>query len=244
MRQVALISIMAQMGSFVPATQAELPILDRIFTRIGANDSLSQGLSTFMVEMSETAEMLSNATENSLVILDEVGRGTSTYDGMSLAQAILEHLQLNVKSLTLFATHYHELTAMESNFQNLKNVHMAIHEASGKILFQYTMKSGPADKSYGVEVAKLAGLPKSVVGRAAELLKQKESERLGRASTGAFGRVNDQSSKQLDLFEINESQQKLKLLEELTQKIKDFSVENHTPLQTAQVVQEWQKNLQ
>jgi DNA mismatch repair protein MutS len=174
MRQLALTSILAQIGSFVPADVAELPIFDSIFTRVGASDNLSEGLSTFMVEMQETAEILSDAGPRSLVILDEVGRGTSTYDGMCLAQAILEFLVERKQSLTLFATHYHELTQLESRLARVKNAHMSIVEKSGDIHFLHTLVAGPANKSYGIQVARLAGLPKEVTQRAQGLLKRIE----------------------------------------------------------------------
>ncbi|RYZ67906.1 MAG: DNA mismatch repair protein MutS, partial [Proteobacteria bacterium] len=178
MRQIAVSAILAQTGSFVPAKEAELPVFDRLFTRIGASDFLSEGLSTFMVEMKETAEMLQMATENSLVILDEVGRGTSTYDGMSLAQAILEFLVENKKSMTLFATHYHELTELSTAYPQVVNGHMRIHEemtSSGpEIRFLHQLAKGPANKSYGIHVGKLAGLPSSVTKRATSILKKLE----------------------------------------------------------------------
>ncbi len=175
MRQVAIISLLAQMGSFVPARQATLPVVDKIFTRIGASDFLTEGLSTFMVEMQETAEMLNEATAHSLVILDEVGRGTSTYDGMSLAQSILEYFLKKLKSYTLFATHYHELTQLEDRYPNqLLNRHMAISEKQGQIDFRYHLAEGPALKSYGIQVAKLAGLPKEVIQYANQILKKLE----------------------------------------------------------------------
>lgn len=176
MRQVAIAAIMAQAGAFVPAREASLPLFDRIFTRIGASDFLAEGLSTFMVEMKETAEMLENATEDSLVILDEVGRGTSTYDGMSLAQSILEYLLENRRSMTLFATHYHEITSLSVRYPLLKNAHMSIFERNGEITFLHQLVQGPANKSYGIHVAKLAGLPSSVTRRAATLLKKHEVE--------------------------------------------------------------------
>lgn len=175
MRQVAISAILAQVGSFVPAESASMPIFDRIFTRIGASDYISEGLSTFMVEMQETAEMLHDAGARSLVILDEVGRGTSTYDGMCLAQAILEFLVERRQSLTLFATHYHELTQLESRLPRVKNAHMSIVEKSGDIQFLHTLVAGPANKSYGIQVAKLAGLPKEVTQRAQGLLKRIEA---------------------------------------------------------------------
>lgn len=176
MRQVALTVILAQMGSYVPATEAVLPVYDAIYTRIGASDQLTEGLSTFMVEMSETAEMLANATENSLLILDEIGRGTSTFDGLCLAQSILEHLTQQINAHAFFATHYHELTNLEQKFSQIKNVHMKIHEQNGNIQFLHILSRGPAGQSYGIQVAELAGLPRSITDRAKKLLTQIEGE--------------------------------------------------------------------
>ena len=177
MRQVALSVIMAQIGSFVPATEARLPVFDRIFTRIGASDYLSEGLSTFMVEMQETSEMLRGATHRSLLILDEVGRGTGTFDGLSLAQAILEYILNTCQSLTLFATHYHQLTEMVKSFPQLKNAHMQVegNPQSGRIEFLYQLKEGATRQSYGIHVARLAGLPSSVTQRAESLLNHFEN---------------------------------------------------------------------
>jgi DNA mismatch repair protein MutS len=186
MRQIAISAILAQAGSFVPAQEARLPLFDRVFTRIGASDFLAEGLSTFMVEMKETSEMLENVTEDSLVILDEIGRGTSTYDGMSLAQAILEFILESRRSMTLFATHYHELTGLSTRYPQLFNAHMAIHERMGtqgaEITFLHQLMKGPASKSYGIHVAKLAGLPASVTRRAASILKNLESDRVENSS--------------------------------------------------------------
>lgn len=176
MRQVALIAILAQSGCYVPASDAVLPIYDSIYTRIGASDQLTEGLSTFMVEMSETAEMLKNATENSLLILDEIGRGTSTFDGLCLAQAILEHLVVEVRSQSFFATHYHEMTVLDQKFSQIKNVHMKIFDQAGAIQFLYILDRGPAGKSYGVQVAELAGLPENITRRAKDLLQQLEKQ--------------------------------------------------------------------
>ena len=210
MRQVALIAIMAQAGSFVPAIEAVIPIYDKIFTRIGANDNLSEGLSTFMVEMRETAEMLDRSTERSLVILDEIGRGTSTFDGLSLAQAILEELLMHPRKHILFATHYHELTKLENKFSKLKNGHMAIHEDKEDINFLYTLKSGPAEKSYGIQVALLAGVPKSVTLRATQILNsiggvgaatrpaKSQDESMQAGAVRAL--VKEQASTQLSIF--------------------------------------------
>ncbi|MCB0394870.1 MAG: DNA mismatch repair protein MutS, partial [Bdellovibrionales bacterium] len=243
MRQVGLIGILAQMGSFVPASKANLPIFDRIFTRIGANDSLTQGLSTFMVEMSETAELLAQATPHSLIILDEIGRGTSTYDGMSLAQAILEHLATVVKSQNLFATHYHELTALDQEISNLKNAHMEIQENKERITFLYLLKDGPADRSYGVEVAKLAGLPAGVIHRAQKLLAEKESQMPKREQD----LPKDRS--QLSLFSDGAAHEdpkvsaKNKLFADLAKKIADFSVDDHTPMESMITIAQWKSEL-
>ncbi|MGE4133602.1 MAG: DNA mismatch repair protein MutS [Bdellovibrionales bacterium] len=170
MRQVALIALMAQVGSFVPCQSADQPLYDQIFTRVGASDALNEGKSTFMVEMSETADILKQATSRSLIIMDEIGRGTSTYDGLSLAQAILEHLLTNKKPHLLFATHYHELTKLVGEFPELSASHMSVQEKGGKIQFLHTLVAGAANQSYGVHVAKLAGLPASVTQRAQKLL--------------------------------------------------------------------------
>jgi DNA mismatch repair protein MutS len=174
LRQSALIVLMAQMGSFVPARQAKLPITDRIFTRIGASDNLARGRSTFLVEMSEVAAILNHATPASLVLLDEVGRGTSTFDGLSIAWAVVEHLQKHTRARTLFATHYHELTELADLLPAVKNVHVSVKETPSEIIFLRRVEPGSADKSYGIEVARLAGLPRSVVERAREVLKKHE----------------------------------------------------------------------
>jgi DNA mismatch repair protein MutS len=174
LRQAALISVMAQMGSFVPAVQAKLPLLDRIFTRIGASDNLARGRSTFLVEMSEVAAILNTATAASLVLLDEVGRGTSTFDGLSIAWAVVESLQAGSKPRTLFATHYHELTELEQLLPGVKNVHVTVQEAGSEIIFLRRVEPGSANKSYGIEVARLAGLPGEVIARAREILRRHE----------------------------------------------------------------------
>lgn len=175
MREFAITVIMAQIGCFVPAKKCTLPIFDQIFTRIGASDDLVSGDSTFMVEMKEANEAITNATNNSLIIFDELGRGTATYDGLSLAQAIIEYIHNNIKCKTLFSTHYHELTKLEDHFENLKNVHVSALEENGNITFLHKIKNGSVDKSYGIHVAKLANLPKSLIKRANEILNDYES---------------------------------------------------------------------
>ena len=176
MRQIALIVVMAQIGSFVPAAKVTLSIVDQLFTRIGALDNLYFGQSTFMVEMLETATIVNNASEKSLIILDEVGRGTSTYDGLSIACAVSEHLHNTTKARTLFATHYHELTALEDKLSALSNYRMEVKETPQGIVFTHRCIEGPADKSYGVHVAQMAGLPDSIIKRADELLNNLESQ--------------------------------------------------------------------
>lgn len=170
MRELAVIVIMAQIGSFVPAKSASLPVFDKIFTRIGASDDLVSGESTFMVEMLEARNAIINATKNSLILFDELGRGTATYDGMALAQAILEYVSKHIKCKTLFSTHYHELTALEESLPNLKNVHVSAQEENGKLIFLHKVKNGPVDKSYGIHVAKLANMPDELIKRADEIL--------------------------------------------------------------------------
>ncbi|GGF10425.1 DNA mismatch repair protein MutS [Halobacillus andaensis] len=177
MRQLALTSIMAQMGSFVPCEQANLPVFDQIFTRIGAADDLVSGQSTFMVEMLEANHALTHATENSLILLDEIGRGTSTYDGMALAQAIVEHIHESIRAKTLFSTHYHELTTLEEELARLKNIHVKAEEYEGNVIFLHQIQEGAADESYGIHVAKLAELPDTLINRATTLLHELESNR-------------------------------------------------------------------
>ena len=176
MRQLGIIAIMAQIGCFVPAEEASLPVFDKIFTRIGASDDLVSGESTFMVEMMEASRAIKNATSKSLILFDELGRGTATYDGMSLAEAILEYIANNIKCKTLFSTHYHELTEMEKTLSNLKNKHVSAIEENGNITFLHKVKDGSVDKSYGINVATLAGLPKEVIDRANIILKEYETK--------------------------------------------------------------------
>ncbi len=173
-RQVALIVLMAQIGSFVPAASAEIGLVDRIFTRVGANDDLSRGQSTFMVEMNETANIVNNATARSLVILDEIGRGTSTFDGLSIAWSVAEFLHDKIKARTLFATHYHELTKLASERSGVANFNVAVREWNEQIIFLRKIVPGGADKSYGIQVARLAGLPQEILNRAKDILSHLE----------------------------------------------------------------------
>jgi DNA mismatch repair protein MutS len=243
MRQVALTVLMAQMGSYVPATQAQVPLYDAIYTRIGASDQLSEGLSTFMVEMTETAQMLKAATSDSLLILDEVGRGTATFDGMCLAQAILEHILKTLKNHVFFATHYHELTSLDQDFSQIHNAHMkVIDHKDGHIEFLHILTEGAAGQSYGVKVAELAGIPVDVTARAHELLVKLESAQHQRKQAEAITPVVKPSSlqvSQMSLFDEEDRKQKEFLLEEL----KKFQIQKSSPLQALNKIAEWQEKL-
>lgn len=178
MRQSVLIVILAQMGSYVPATSASIPIFDQIFTRVGASDDILSGKSTFMVEMSEANDALSNATENSLIIFDEIGRGTSTYDGMAIAKSMIEYIATNIKAKTLFSTHYHELVTLADSFDNVSNYHLLVHEENDEITLKYEVVPGISNRSYGINVARLANLPDHVINRASSILEVLEKEQL------------------------------------------------------------------
>lgn len=218
MRQVAITIIMAQLGSFVPCKKANLPIIDKIFTRIGASDDLAGGQSTFMVEMSEANNAIENATENSLILFDELGRGTATYDGMALAQSIIEYVNENIKCKTLFSTHYHELTSLERKYNSIKNVHVDAMLQNGELIFLHKVKNGSIDKSYGVHVAQIAGLPPSLIKRANEILVDLESSNKKEAS-----------NKQLS-FDFEEQKPKPKDI------LKDVDVLNTTPLEALNIL--------
>lgn len=185
MRELAIIAILAQIGSFVPAKEAMLPVFDKIFTRIGASDDLVSGESTFMVEMKEANNAITNATKDSLILFDELGRGTATYDGMSIARAILEYINDNISCKTLFSTHYHELTNLEEKYKSIKNVHVEAKEENGNIIFMHKVLDGPVDKSYGVHVASLAGMPKTLTNRANEILEKYETESIDTSKTSS-----------------------------------------------------------
>ncbi|GBD99771.1 DNA mismatch repair protein MutS [bacterium BMS3Abin07] len=201
MRQAALIVLMAQMGSFVPAEKAAIGVADRIFTRIGASDFLSRGQSTFMVEMIETANIINNATEKSLILLDEVGRGTSTFDGISIAWAVAEYIATKIRARTMFATHYNELTELSLSLEGVRNLNIAVKEWGDEIIFLRKIEKGPADKSYGIQVARLAGLPVAVLERAREVLRSLEEEDINETGESRFaGRKGKKKSVQLDLF--------------------------------------------
>ena len=233
LRQAALIAILAQMGSWVPADSALLPVIDRIFTRIGASDNLARGRSTFMVEMTETAVILNTATPRSFIILDEIGRGTATYDGLALAWAVVEHVSNTTRAKTLFATHYHELTELAEALPGVRNLQVSVKEAGDKIIFLRRVEPGKADRSYGIEVARLAGLPNSVIERAREVLKLHERtehravEKLApRAETGPI---------QIRLFEPGS--------DEIKQKIRSLKIDEMRPVEALRFLEELQKEL-
>ncbi len=231
LRQVGLIVFMAQIGSFVPAESARMGIVDKLFTRVGASDNLAGGESTFLVEMNEAANILNNATNKSLILLDEIGRGTATYDGLSLAWAITEHLHHTdaVAARTLFATHYHELTDLEKSLERLENHHIAVKEFGDKIIFLRKIMPGPGDKSYGIHVAQMAGLPGRVINRAKEIL----NYHIKNHPTERDGSLEIPPKNQMSFFEQQES--------ELKQDLSEIDVENMTPLSAIQKLDELKK---
>ncbi|ADI01851.1 DNA mismatch repair protein MutS [Syntrophothermus lipocalidus] len=230
MRQVALITILAQVGSFVPATEARIGVVDQVFTRVGASDDLVGGQSTFMVEMVEVAHILKNATRKSLVILDEIGRGTSTFDGMSIAQAVLEHICSHIGAKTLFATHYHELTGLDEVLPGVFNLSVSVKESAGAVIFLKKVIPGRADKSYGIQVAGLAGLPVGVIQRAGEILRSLESK----GGVDKVEAINASNVVQLALF-----QEEHPLVEEL----KQLELDDMTPLEALQLLYRWREQL-
>ncbi|MES2201109.1 MAG: DNA mismatch repair protein MutS, partial [candidate division FCPU426 bacterium] len=236
MRQVALIAVMAQVGSFVPAKRAKIALIDQLYTRVGAADRLSRGMSTFLVEMTETANILRNAGPRSLVVLDEIGRGTSTYDGVSIAWAVAEHLHQDpgLGCRTMFATHYFELTELESLFPRIRNFSVAVREWEGKILFQHEVRPGSSEHSYGIAVARLAGVPDRVLKRANEVLATLEKNH--RASSPK----KEKRLPQIDLFSVpDENLAEKKVLDQ----IRDTKVEQMTPMEALQHLADWNLEL-
>ncbi|MBN2578882.1 MAG: DNA mismatch repair protein MutS [Pirellulales bacterium] len=238
-RQVALISLLTQIGSFVPARSATIGIADRIFARVGASDELARGQSTFMVEMTETARILNTATPRSLVILDEIGRGTSTYDGISLAWAAVEYLHEHLGCRTLFATHYHELTDLEKSLPGVKNLNVAVREWQDHVVFLHKIVEGAADKSYGIHVARLAGVPREVIGRSKDILAQLEEEHLdaeGRAKIAKPLKIPERRAHyQLTLFGADHP-----MLDDL----RALDLDATTPLEALQLLQQWKRRLE
>jgi len=236
LRQAALISILAQMGSFVPADEAALPIVDRVFTRIGAADNLARGRSTFMVEMTETAVILNTATKNSLIILDEIGRGTSTYDGLALAWAVVEFIHERIGARTLFATHYHELTELADRLPGVRNLHVAVKESGDQIIFLRKVLAGAADRSYGIEVARLAALPMSVIERAREILALHEEAEQTVVAVSAKEPVEQTGPMQIRLFEpVNGN---------IAERIRGLKLDELRPIEALQLLAELQRELQ
>ena len=229
MRQLAITVIMAQIGSFVPAKSAILPIFDAIYTRIGASDDLVSGESTFMVEMNEANNAISNATSNSLILFDELGRGTATFDGMALAQSIIEYIHDNIKCKMMFSTHYHELTDLENNLKYLKNVHVSAHEENGTVTFLHKIKEGSVDKSYGIHVAKLANLPEKLIKRASDILCIYESKEKKRD-------IKIQESFPLDLLMDKEESK-------VEKKLKEIDPMNITPMEALNIICELKKDI-
>jgi DNA mismatch repair protein MutS len=236
LRQAALIALMGQMGSFVPAERAKLPIFDRIFTRIGASDNLALGRSTFMVEMTEAASILNTATPRSLVLLDEVGRGTATFDGLAIAWAVVEHLQTHSQARTLFATHYHELTELADLLPGVRNYHVSVKESGSNIVFLRKVEPGSADKSYGIEVARLAGLPASVIARAREILtRHEQSEHTLSERLAARPASPEQEAVQLTIF--------TPLNAEVVRGIEEADLDNLKPLEALNLLAELKKQI-
>ncbi len=230
MRQLAIISIMAQMGSFVPAKEANLPIFDKIFTRIGASDDLVSGESTFMVEMKEARNAIKNATAKSLILFDELGRGTATYDGISLAQGILEYISQNIHAITLFSTHYHELTTLENKFKNIKNVHVSAVEDGDNITFLHKIKDGAVDKSYGIHVAKLAGMPEELLDRANAILNEYEHKQ-------------KQKNKSQDVQLMMDFTANKESDDTIKKKLKELDLMNTTPMEALNILYEMKNDL-
>jgi DNA mismatch repair protein MutS len=236
LRQAALIVIMAQMGSFVPARSARLGVVDRVFTRIGASDNVARGRSTFMVEMTETAAILHTATARSLILLDEVGRGTSTYDGLAIAWAAIEYLHAGVQAKTLFATHYFELTELAEQLSGVKNYHVSVKETGGGVVFLRRVEPGAADRSYGIEVAKLAGLPNEVVIRAREVLAEHESSKhrlSGHLTPGSS--TEPERPTQLTIF--------TPLSQPVLEKLREVDLNRLTPLDALNLLAELKKEI-
>lgn len=227
MRQMALTVILAQIGSFVPAKEATLPVFDSIFTRIGAADDLVSGKSTFMVEMLDANNAINNATEHSLILFDEIGRGTATYDGMALAQAIIEYIHEKIGCITFFSTHYHELTDLEKSLSQLKNVHVSAKDEHGKIIFMHKIKEGPTDKSYGINVASLADLPKGLIERAKVILVDLERN---------HQKISDEININLFNFDEYEEIQTIEEENEIISELKEISIDELTPIEALNIL--------
>ena len=240
LRQTALIVLMAQIGSFVPAESARIGLVDKIFTRVGASDNISLGESTFMVEMTEASNILNNVSPKSLVLFDELGRGTSTYDGISIAWAIVEYLHENprAKARTLFATHYHELNEMEKNFKRIKNFNVSVKEMDGKVIFLRKLMRGGSEHSFGIHVAEIAGMPKSIVRRANVILKELESDNAGVGSAGkpTASIAQSREGMQLSFFQLDDP-----VLCQVRDEIIGLDINNLTPVEALNKLNEIKK---
>lgn len=242
LRQVGLLVIMAQMGSYVPASSMSLPIFDRVFTRVGASDNLAQGQSTFLVEMIETANILHSATPDSLILLDEIGRGTSTFDGLSLAWSIIEFIQRYKHTLTLFATHYHELTELENIYADIKNYNVAVKEWNDQMIFLRKIEPGGADQSYGIQVARLAGIPEKVIKRAKDILHNLEEHEISpQGLTASIRRRLNQNTPQIDIFEVLID--KAESENSLVREIRELELDNLSPIEAWQYLSDLQNKL-
>jgi DNA mismatch repair protein MutS len=237
LRQTALITIMGQMGSYVPAKSVEMGIVDKIFTRVGASDNISKGASTFMVEMNESATILNNVTKQSLILLDEIGRGTSTYDGISIAWAIAQFLHEHpYKPKVLFATHYHELNAMSQQFPRIKNHNVSVKELKNKVLFLRKLEPGGSAHSFGIHVAKMAGMPKIILQTAAKKLKALESSHALEERTDSMN--DNKSSLQMTMFKLDDP-----LLEQLRDEINELDINSLTPIEALMKLNEIKRRL-
>jgi len=235
MRQTALLVLLAHIGSFVPAQEAKICLVDRVFTRIGASDDLFAGQSTFMVEMSETANILHNATENSLLLLDEIGRGTSTTDGLCIARAILEYIAKKVRAKTLFATHYHELSALEGTEEGVKNYRVSVEERGDQVIFLHKIARGSGDKSFGIHVSKLAGIPAAVLLRAKKIRAEMEAESARHEKRDRVGNM--------DLFEAVQESAITPAQQVVLDEIAAANINEMTPLMALQTLQACQETL-
>jgi DNA mismatch repair protein MutS len=240
LRQAALMAVMAQAGSFVPARHAKLPVVDRLFARVGASDNIVKGQSTFMVEMQETARILHSATSRSLVVLDEIGRGTATFDGLSIAWAVAEHLATDARARpkTLFATHYHELTDIADALPGVANYHVAVREWRDEIVFLRKVAPGRSDRSYGIQVARLAGLPRGVVDRAREILQALERDELVRGGRPSISRTDHEPQQQLGLFQAPDA-----AAERLAERLRGLDVDHLTPVAALTLLSELKAEL-
>jgi DNA mismatch repair protein MutS len=236
LRQAALAVILAQMGSFVPARRARIGLVDRVLSRVGASDDVARGESTFMVEMRETAEILASATRRSLVILDEIGRGTSTFDGLAIAWAVAEHLDEAIGCRALFATHYHELTAFADASEHAKNYSVSAREVGDDVVFLHRLVQGPASRSYGIAVARLAGLPESVLARAKAILASLEGER------AAVAPANRRADPQLDLFRPASGSDERP--HEVVETLRALDIDRLTPLDALQLLARLKKRVE